>query len=327
MAEVKKYYWLKLNRGFFKRHDITIIEALENGKDYILFYLKLLCESVDHEGNLRFSDTIPYNEKMLSTLTNTNIDIVKAAMNIFTELNMIEVLDDYTIYMTEVKKMLGASSTHRVKAFRERQKQKKLNAYSDETLPKRQNVTEIEKDIELDIDSTDSKEDIDINNNISLILNTLSPNEKSSDKPYAPKGAQGEVFGESDFEEYNKTLFEYFWKYQVKKVEKNGAAFKAWKKIFTPLKKSKQDMYQMAKKIMQGLKTVLPLWKLQRQNNEIHLIPYPSTWLNGNRWEDDPSVIQATFDSKKAEFEGKAKSQKNNKVLTEVKPSNKDYWG
>ena len=49
-----KYYWLKLKRDFFKRHDIRIVEGMPNGKEYILFYLKLLCESVDHEGSLRF---------------------------------------------------------------------------------------------------------------------------------------------------------------------------------------------------------------------------------------------------------------------------------
>ena len=59
MAE-KKYYWLKLKRDFFKRHDIKIIEAMPNGKEYSLFYLKLLCESVDHEGSLRFSEQIPW---------------------------------------------------------------------------------------------------------------------------------------------------------------------------------------------------------------------------------------------------------------------------
>ena len=46
----KKYYWLKLKKDFFKRHDIQIIENMPNGKDYVLFYLKLLVESVDHEG-------------------------------------------------------------------------------------------------------------------------------------------------------------------------------------------------------------------------------------------------------------------------------------
>ena len=99
MAE-KRYYWLKLQRDFFKRHDIRIIEEMENGKDYILFYLKLLVESVSHEGNLRFSDTIPYNDSMLSVVTNTNVDIVRSALKVFSELGMIEILEDKTIYLT-----------------------------------------------------------------------------------------------------------------------------------------------------------------------------------------------------------------------------------
>lgn len=111
MAEKdKKYYWLKLKRDFFKRHDIRIIESMPNGKDYILFYLKLLCESVDHEGKLRFSDEIPYNEEMLSTITNTNIDIVRSAIKVFSNLNMMEVLDDGTYHMQEVNKMIGSET-------------------------------------------------------------------------------------------------------------------------------------------------------------------------------------------------------------------------
>jgi hypothetical protein len=31
MGDGKKYYWLKLKRDFFKRHDITVIEAMPNG--------------------------------------------------------------------------------------------------------------------------------------------------------------------------------------------------------------------------------------------------------------------------------------------------------
>ena len=58
MAEVKKYYWLKLEKNFFKRHDIQIIEDMENGKDYVLFYLKLILESMNHEGRLRFNDLV-----------------------------------------------------------------------------------------------------------------------------------------------------------------------------------------------------------------------------------------------------------------------------
>ncbi len=158
MTGEKKYYWLRLKRDFFKRHDIRVIESMPNGKDYILFYLKLLCESVDHEGNLRFSEQVPYNEDMLSVITNTNVDIVRRAIEIFTQLEMMEILDDGTIYMSEVQKMLGSakqddhtreSTRERVQAYRERQK------LAIEDKKRYSNVTcngekEIEKEKELD---------------------------------------------------------------------------------------------------------------------------------------------------------------------------------
>ena len=134
MPDSKRYYWLKLKRDFFKRHDIQIIEAMQNGKDYVLFYLKLLVESVDHDGSLRFSNTIPYNEQMLATITNTNIDTVRTAMKILQELQLVEVLDDQTIYMEETEKMVGSEcwSAERVRRFRNNE-QKALQSNIDET--------------------------------------------------------------------------------------------------------------------------------------------------------------------------------------------------
>lgn len=148
----KKFYWLKLKKDFFKRHDIKIIEDMENGKDYILFYLKLLCESLDHNGSLRFSDTIPYNEKMLSTITGTNIDIVRSAMKVFTSLEMIEILDDQTIYMREVEKMIGGEtdSAERVRRHRALKQGQSLQC----NVP----VTICNEDIEIDIDRELKKE-------------------------------------------------------------------------------------------------------------------------------------------------------------------------
>jgi len=110
MAEAKKYYWLKLQKDFFKRHDIRIIESMPNGKDYILFYMKLLVESIGHEGSLRFSDTIPYNDEMLATITNTNIDVVRSAIKIFTQLELMTMLDDGTIFLSEIQAMIGCET-------------------------------------------------------------------------------------------------------------------------------------------------------------------------------------------------------------------------
>lgn len=168
----KKFYWLKLKRDFFKRHDMRIIEKMPNGKEYSLFYLKLLCESVDHNGLLRFSDAIPYTEDMLATITDTEPEIAKEAIKLFLSLELIEIMEDGTFYMTNIESMLGSSSQDehakestrlRVKAYRERKEQAKAEPEQDcnssETLQGRYgNVTcngekdiEIEKEKETDI--------------------------------------------------------------------------------------------------------------------------------------------------------------------------------
>lgn len=178
MAEdEKRYYWLQLKKDFFKRNDIQIIEGMPNGKDYILFYLKLLCESVDGKGNLRFNNEIPYNENMLSLVTHTNVDVVRSAVKVFTELKMMDILDDGTYYMREVEKMIGSvkqdeytreSTRKRVEKHRKLQKQKQLeeanNRYSNVT-DRYSNVTcngelkiEIDKDIDIDIEKEKEKD-------------------------------------------------------------------------------------------------------------------------------------------------------------------------
>lgn len=150
MSDNRKFYWLKLKHDFFKRHDIRILEEMENGKDYILFYLKLLLESISHEGQLRFSETIPYNEKMLSVITNTNIDIVRSAMKVLIELKMIEILEDSTIYMSEVQKLTGCETATARRLREYRQKQKVLQSCSNEQ--KCNTEIDIEKEIEKEID-------------------------------------------------------------------------------------------------------------------------------------------------------------------------------
>ena len=157
-----KFYWLKLKRDFFKRTDIKVVENMPNGKDYILFYLKLLLESVEYEGKLRLSDTIPYNEEMLSTITDTDIDVVRSAMNIFTKLNMIDVLDDQTIYMTEIQNMIGCETKW---AEKKRQYREKIGQKEDNVLALSDKSIEIEKELEIE---KEKENDISPNVDISL---------------------------------------------------------------------------------------------------------------------------------------------------------------
>lgn len=115
MAEEKKFYWLKMMRGFFKRHDISIIENINPndkkiGKQYVLFYIKLMLESIDHEGTLRFSEELPYDYEMLAAVTDTETEIVEAAMDLFIKLKMVEIFDDETIFLPGVLKLIGSET-------------------------------------------------------------------------------------------------------------------------------------------------------------------------------------------------------------------------
>jgi predicted phage replisome organizer len=123
----KRYYWLKLKRDFFKRHDTRVIQGMPNGEKYLLFYLKLLAESIDHEGYLRFSDTVPYDENMLAAVTETDVDIVRSACKVFVQLGMMERMNDETLYMTKVYTMIGSETAWATKK-REYRQRKDLDA-------------------------------------------------------------------------------------------------------------------------------------------------------------------------------------------------------
>lgn len=125
--EEKKRYWLKLDKNFLKSTHIKVIKNMPNGRDYIIFYLALMLESVETIGHLRFSNLVPYNEEMLSSITDTNIDIVRSAIKIFESLGLMERLEDGTIYMTQVAQMTGkeSESAERVRRYRLRQEEQK----------------------------------------------------------------------------------------------------------------------------------------------------------------------------------------------------------
>lgn len=156
-TEEKKRYWLKLDKDFLKSSQIKVIKNMPNGKDYVIFYLALMLESVETIGHLRFSNLVPYNEEMLASVTDTNIDIVRTAVKIFESLGLMEILDDGTIYMTQVAEMTGkeSESAERVRRYRLKQKQQLA-------LQCNGNVTNSNDNKEEDKQSTENKEDVQV---------------------------------------------------------------------------------------------------------------------------------------------------------------------
>lgn len=156
----KKYYWLKLTVDFFEREEIKLIENMKNGKEYIIFYMKLLLKSVNSEGKLVFKDVIPYTEDMLATITGTNIDIVTRAVELFLGLDLMQKLDDGALFMLETQKMVG-HETEWARKKREYREKKKIEALEDKSGTKK-DIVLIDKKTKKDIVLQEKEIDIDI---------------------------------------------------------------------------------------------------------------------------------------------------------------------
>ena len=106
----KRFYWLKLKKDFFQQHQIKVLKSLPNGRLYALIYLELLAESTSHEGELRYSKMLPYDTVTLAAVIDEDKDNVEKAIETFVNLELVEILDDGTIFMREIDRLIGSET-------------------------------------------------------------------------------------------------------------------------------------------------------------------------------------------------------------------------
>lgn len=149
MAE-KKYYWLKLPRNFFGKHYIKILRAKENGELLVLFYMWMLTEAIGHEGRLRYSEDIPYDEEMLAEASGFALHIVTQALQQFTKLQLVITESDGTLFMPKSIEMIGSesASAQRVREYRERKNSKEKKPETVENTESNDNVTKCNSDVQ-----------------------------------------------------------------------------------------------------------------------------------------------------------------------------------
>ena len=253
MSENKRYYWLKLDENFFEDDTIAWLEEQENGKDYVIFYLKLALKSLKDDGRLiRYvgETLIPYDVRALAKLTNTSPDTVAVSMKTFLEIGLVSQLESGEIYLNQIEEMVGSETDvakrvrkHRAKkALGGGEKKELLQGNTSET----KSNTEIEKERELEKES-----DIDI--------------DKEKNKP-ANKLADSEL----------QQRFDNLWEQYPNKKSK-PKAFTAYKKA---IKEGTTD-----DEILKGIENYKREIELKRTDKQY--IAHASTWFNQKRWLDE----------------------------------------
>ena len=246
----KRFYWLKLQKDFFKRHDIKYIQSLPDGYLIAFFYLKLMVESVDHDGELRFSPEIPYNDSMLASVTDTPVEIVSEGLKTLKDLGMVIVDESGTIFIPKVMKMIGSASdtdgARRVRRHREKQQ-----ALQNVTPPLQEVTHTVTNDNESKSKSKSKS-----------IKETISEKNSAEILPIV-----GEVISEDE------KMFSEFWAAYPKKVDKKGSerAFKNIKKL---------------KSVFPEIMSALEIQKQSEQwsKNNGQFIPNPTTYIHQERW-------------------------------------------
>nr|DAK95065.1 MAG TPA: DnaD like replication protein [Caudoviricetes sp.] len=247
MANKSSYYYLKIKENFFDTEDMKLLENMDNGYQYSNILMKMYLLSLKNGGKLMYKDKIPYNSKMLSTILNHNIDILDKAINIFKELNLIEVMDTGAIFMIDIQNFIGKSSDEadRIRAFRSRiETEKQLENKSDVQM-----YDKCTTDV-ANIKDKDITKDRDKDRNIYMSefesLWEIYPNKKGKDvaiKKYLLARKQG-----ATYEQIRQGLESYIHYCKINNLEtqyiKHGSTWfsqKAWKDDYnTNLKGQKQ---------------------------------------------------------------------------------------
>ena len=129
MAEVKRYYWIKLKENFFDLETIDWLISQKNGCEYIVLYQKLCLMTANKDGNLSMQVgemIIPYDCQKIARDTKFSIDTVIVAMELFKKIGLIYEQDNGILKIPYVSELVGSETSYAQKKRLQREKQKQL---------------------------------------------------------------------------------------------------------------------------------------------------------------------------------------------------------
>ena len=147
MSDNQTYYYMRLKENFFDSDELIVLESMENGYVYSNILLKMYLRSLKRNGRLMLNDAIPYNSEILAKVTRHDKYMVEAALKLFENLGLIEILDSGSMYMLHIQNYIGKSSTE---ADRQREYQRKIDTEKSNKKSNKKSTPEIEIEKEIE---------------------------------------------------------------------------------------------------------------------------------------------------------------------------------
>ena len=162
MSDVK---WIKIVTDIFDDEKIMLIEAMPEADSIIVVWFKILCMAgkQNNGGVLMLNSRMPYTDEMLATIFRRSLPVVRLALGVFEQLEMIEIISGAVTIPNWGKHQniegMQARRNYMAGYMRDyREKQKLLAESTDSKHLHKPNVSDADKerDIEVDIDKSKS---------------------------------------------------------------------------------------------------------------------------------------------------------------------------
>ena len=119
----RRFYWIKLKKGFFETRPIKRLRTMPNGDTYTIIYLKLLLKTVENNGFYYYEgiDEDIYNEIALDL--DEDLEAVKNTVNYLVQKNLMTISESEA-ELYQMAEMVGSetASTRRARKSREKSK-------------------------------------------------------------------------------------------------------------------------------------------------------------------------------------------------------------
>ena len=148
----QRYYWLKLNKDFFKSKRIKKLRKLAGGDTYTIIYLKMQLLATPTEGVLTYTGLEETVAEEIALDIDEDPENVKIVLSFMLKTGLCEILSDTEYLLPYVAENIGSegSSAKRMRALRERQKASLGDNNVQTQCALHYGEKEIEKEIEID---------------------------------------------------------------------------------------------------------------------------------------------------------------------------------
>ena len=160
MAKTKIYFWLKIDKKFFDNIFIKRLKTVPGGYTMTVIYIRLMLESLESDCILYYEGYFDNLKEELALKLDVSEDDIDMTMAYFTKCGLIQVDEDKNAELPQAKALVQQETNQAayMREYRKQQRENKenLTISSDNLTLLTTCKTEIEKELEIEVDKEQS---------------------------------------------------------------------------------------------------------------------------------------------------------------------------